>query len=214
MYNLLLQNTHSFGCNLRTLLNEYRQYSESNSTITLHDTIVDDVEPFNLCAHTWRSHSVAPRILGLLAQKPVLEKVDFFCQSGLRYFGRITETDDTKFCRYSSSWSYLVWATCIKTSIFLCCDVLPTAICHGKWVLFSNKAKWKWIQCIIVFGKSLQYMYMYNDKTGQATIRVNRQAVLKRWWTSLQGESFTVLSTASSILCLSPFTNKKCRNMC
>ena len=44
----------------------------------------------------------------------------------------------------------------------------------------------------------------------------------KRWWTSLQGESFTVLSTASlfssieasSVLFYHPFTNKKCRNTC
>ena len=27
----------------------------------------------------------------------------------------------------------------------------------------------------------------YNDKTVQATIQMNRQAVLKRWWTSLRG---------------------------
>ena len=53
----------------------------------------------------------------------------------------------------------------------------------------------------------------YNDKTAQATVQMNRRAVLKRWWTSLQGESFTVLSTASlfisieacPVLLLSPF---------
>ena len=57
----------------------------------------------------------------------------------------------------------------------------------------------------------------YSDKTGQATIRMNRRAVLKRGWTSLQGESFTVLSTASlfssieasSVLFLSPFYEQK-----
>ena len=59
--------------------------------------------------------------------------------------------------------------------------------------------------------------WKYNDKTGQATIRMNRQAVLKRWWTSLQGESFTVFSTASlfssieasSVLFSSPFCEQK-----
>ena len=55
----------------------------------------------------------------------------------------------------------------------------------------------------------------HNGKTGQATIRMKRQARLKRWWTSLQIESFTVLSTASlfssieaSSVFYHPFTNK------
>ena len=80
-----------------------------------------------------------------------------------------------------------------------------------KFYQVVNKAK------LIVMSLLCAHKFLYNDKTGQATIRMNRQAVLKRWWTSLQGESFTVLSTASLfirieaslVLFLSPFYEQK-----
>ena len=53
-----------------------------------------------------------------------------------------------------------------------------------------------------------------NDKTGQAMIRMNRRAVLKRWWTSLHGESVQQYLGEFGFIFITFLTNKKCRKTC
>ena len=88
------------------------------------------------------------------------------------------------------------------------------SICSGTTLTYNLA---RCCRCQKKSKNKILLVHIYNDKTGQATIRMNRRAVLKRWWTSLQGESFTVLSTASlfssieasSVLFLSPFYEQK-----
>ena len=94
------------------------------------------------------------------------------------------------------------------------------AVGNGITALYSGYAGTQWIMTHRFTNLGLNswgLLWLYNDKTGQATIRMNRRAVLKRWWTSQQDETFTVLSTASlfssieasSVLFLSPFYKQK-----
>ena len=83
--------------------------------------------------------------------------------------------------------------------------------------LFWPMKRQNLVKLLPVLQRPLACSYMYIVKTGQATIRMNRQAVLERCRTSLQGESFTVLSTASlfssieasSVVFLSPSYEQK-----